>query len=242
MPTLRIGLICLDRPYLRRALASLMVNGLRGFKESYSVELFDGQGNAGYMKPLKDKYPQLVIHSDGNKRNVLENALLLWSELRHDAEWIMQFPDDFVVCLDFVRYAYNFAIKHSSKFDVFSFYTPYREVCDTFKQKKEYWVWPAPKFYGGLGLVVKSSFAHEVVNWLTSSEMQYHLRRQYRGWDLFLKHFLVKTKRNVCACVPNLVQHIGKVSACGHVWDETRGDRIAPCFIGEGKSPFQIKR
>jgi len=230
----------MDRPYLERSLISLLNNGSRGFKESYSVELFDGSGNMEFFDNIKKKFPMVIIHCDGKSRTNLGNSLRVWQTLHEGAEWVMMFPDDFVTCLDFLQYAHKFVNAYKRYFDVFSFYTPYKEVCDQLKLGNRYWQWQPHKFYGGIGLTVKSNVAKEGAEWVIQNMCSLPQFNTQKEWDIVLNLFFQKTHRFICAAVPNLCQHIGKISTVGNVWDEKKGDRIAPCFIGEDKSPFSL--
>lgn len=230
MHTWRIGLTCINRPYLKRTLQSLMAGGLRGFTQDHTIELFDGSGDPGYMHAHKKTWPQLIIHSDGWKRNNVKNNLWKWGILRVNTEWVMHLSDDVIVCRDYMRYAHLFVQKFRQHFDVFSFWTPYREVCHAWKNKRPYWRFPADKFYGGIALALKS---HVLEQLLASG-----LWKGQVGFDMVMHKFFRARKITVCAAVPNLTQHIGRHTTQKH----GQGERLAPCFIGEEKSPFGLWR
>ncbi len=213
-----------------------MIKGLNNYHGSISVELFDGVGNPEYLEPLQHKYPTVIIHSDGKRRGVVENFFQMWNTLSENSEYCMFFPDDFVVCLDFLAYVNQFIDKWKQYYDVFSFYTPFIEVCEAFKKGLNHWILPNKLFYGGIGLTMKASVVKELV----AFTIRHHHLCKRKEADLTVNKFLQHSKRHVCASAPNLAQHIGKVSVIGNAWRIDRGDRFAPCFIGESISPLEI--
>jgi len=229
----RIGLACVDRPYVRRSVLSI-INGCRGFDKPYTIELFDGSGTYHYLSTLKKEFPELVIHSDGLKRNIVQNFWWLWSTISRDTVWSMMFPDDFVVCRDFLKYAHYFCEKYKDKYDIFSFWTPFRDICEEYKKGREYWVIPRLKFWGGIGLAMKSEVMRELARYV--KERRYYTQR--RQGDLIINRFSAETNRPILACVPNLCDHIGLVSTVYHIWMSFK----TPCFIGEDKSPYDIRK
>jgi len=234
----RIGLACMNRPYLPRSLDSLMSKGLNNYRGSATVELFDGVGNPEYLAPLQRKYPTIIIRSDGKRHNVVENFFQMWNVLSNDSEYCMFFPDDFIVCLDFLQFVSQFIDKWKEYYNVFSFYSPFIEVCEAFKKGLSHWVIPAKLFYGGVGLTMKS----RVVKQLVDFAVKHHLHCKRKEQDLTVNKFLVASKWNVIASAPNLCQHIGKVSVIGNQWRINTGDRFAPCFIGEEISALEISK
>jgi len=234
MVTWRIGLTCMPRPYLERSLVSLLNNGLRGFKESYSVELFDGSGKTEYFDEIKKKFPMVTVHCDGKSRTVLGNNLRMWQTLHENAMWIMVFPDDFVTCLDLLQFASRFVNRYKDLFDVFSFWTPFQHICEQWKKHQPFWRWLPQDFYGGIGLTMKAKVARQCVEWVIKNMCSLPQFNKQKEWDIVLNTFFQKPYRTICAAVPNLTQHIGQVSSIGNAWN----NRVAPCFIGEDKSPL----
>jgi len=234
----RIGLACVNRPYLPRSLDSLMSKGLNNYRGSATVELFDGVGNPEYLAPLQRKYPTIIIRSDGKRHNVVENFFQMWNVLSNDSEYCMFFPDDFIVCLDFLQFVSQFIEKWKQYHDVFSFYSPFIEVCEAFKNGRGHWIMPNKLFYGGIGLTIKS----HVVKELVAYTLRHKFHCKTKSQDLTVNKFLQATKRHVCCSAPNLAQHIGKNSVIGNSWRTDTGDRFAPCFIGENMSALAIQQ
>lgn len=227
----RIGLACVNRPYIGRSIFSI-VKGTNGFSKPFTIELFDGLASYYYLKPYKDKFPSLVIHCDGVKRNVVLNFWWLWSTISRNTIWSMMFPDDFVVCRDFLKYADYFCNKYKDKYDIFSFWTPYKDICEEYNKGEDHWVIPKLKFWGGIGLAMKSEVMRELARYVKEKGL-YNLKKQ---GDMIINKFSAETNRPILACVPNLCDHTGIVSTVFHRWAGFK----TPCFIGEDKSPYDI--
>ena len=229
----RIGLACTNRPYVTRSVFSLM-RGIEGFNKPYTVELFDGTGSKYYLLPLQKKFPNIIIHCDGLRRSVVANFWWMWSTISRNTTWSMMFPDDFVVCRNFMAYADYFCEKYKDNYDIFSFWTPYQDICFAYKRGAEYWEIPKLKFWGGIGLAMKSNIMRELANFVKKKKF-YNLKKQ---GDMIINEFSAETNRPILACVPNLCDHTGIVSTIRHRWAGFK----TPCFIGEDGDPFKLRR
>jgi len=231
----RVGITCVDRPELLRSLKSVM----RDIPKNWQVDLFSGSPQPGYLDPVKQRWPQISVHHDGQAYDVVQNTVRALRGIKDACAYSLLLQDDIVVCKRFPQHVDWFVRRYRGVGDVFSFYTPYRAVFKAQLAGQKFWRYPANGFYGSLALAWKPWVIDGFLRVLeTRPQIHARLPKTF-CMDLRFKWFFQYAQIRLLACVPNVVQHIGKYSAVAAARGKTRPLRSCGAFCGENNTPYR---
>lgn len=213
--------------YLDRTMESLERSGLWDQNEvTFTFNLFNSGGSVEYLNRWRAKVNSVWFPK--RKLSMRENyADALKVSGSGEADWVILLEDDVEVCSQFIQKVVRCLEKVEyvvgNSFRVITLYCPYELYGDGI------WPYPIVDFYGTQCWVVRRDDALSLGNYFGNSEnvlslrTRTHLGRTYftsagdevgaSAPDFLLKdwHWKLYPQRNYFgACIPSLVQHIGK--------------------------------
>lgn len=209
--------------HLLDTLESLKQSGMfetQLFKES-QFNLFDSGSES--IEELKALPCPTKLHLTNKRLNGHQNfTRVLQQFVKSDYDKLLYLQDDLEVSTKFFTTVDYYVRTYSDKYRIFSFYTPYHEVEHAYKKKEKFWNYPARCFYGILSVVINKEDAKSFLAYMDSVNFRDKI------FDISFQEWMVQKEITVCACVPNIVQHTGIVSAISK-----RPERKCPCFVKE---------
>ena len=213
-PTITVGFTTINREeteggnYIDESWGSLVKGGIFTSRLVKRIILSVGEPEGDYTKYIRD-LTRLEPIVSAKKLNVIEHTHKVYEEFKKSpTDYFLLCQDDVKVTSSFFPKIERFLSRFSITADVFSLYTPYRQVdqCTT-----GLWEYDTKNFYSYVCVLMKKDV---VLDYLKSPYGK--PTDKIKGADMLFKNFCLKYNKKIIAHAPNIATHIGVKSSLGH--------------------------